>query len=290
MTTTVNRVFYQANEKTRLADEVVNEQPLQIIITFLDSNDNPINKQSLNYVITMRTKGDDKALIVGLLLSQGVLRAKSDLLSIEQTRRDTHNAEAAEMNTWEVSLLDCCEARVEEFSKYFQSNASCGLCGTSAIQALELNTPPTLSQRAKWLPVDAIYKLPTIIKNKQLLHPSTGGAHSAALFHFDVENGINKFISLHEDIGRHNALDKALGIHWLNLKTTCYDSLLIAVITSRISFEMVQKAVMSGVSVLIAFGAASDLAIKTAQRFDLTLIAFANEKSFSVYHGEWRIS
>jgi FdhD protein len=127
--------------------------------------------------------------------------------------------------------------------------------------------------------------MPKNMRNQQPLFFQTGGSHAAALF-----NQHCSLVDVQEDIGRHNALDKIIGAQLIRDQTI--NSLIrhCVVVSSRVSFEMVQKTIMAGIPVLIAVGAPSDLAISAAKRFDLTLIGFTSDKSFNVYHGDWRLS
>ena len=122
------------------------------------------------------------------------------------------------------------------------------------------------------------------MKEKQALFNKTGGSHAAALF-----DQAGNLLDIKEDIGRHNAVDKVIG-ELVKTNMNCQtDKQLALVVSSRVSFEIIQKTVMAGIGVLIAVGAVSNLAILAAKRFDLTLIGFTNEESFNLYHGEWRL-
>lgn len=290
----INKITYKLKQQGTVqrllsTDQVINEQPLSITFVFIDSEKKQIEKLSLNYGITMRTSGSERDLIAGLLVSQGILRNVNELVDMQRIETGEVELDEFKHNQWEVHLLEICYQRVNSFSLFQQTYSSCGLCGTSSIKALELTNPPHFSQLTHWLKVDDVYQFAAMMKNNQPMHSMTGAAHSAGVFEYCSKKQTISLLTVCEDIGRHNALDKALGNYWLTHKNKEGASL-IAVISSRVSFEMVQKAIMSGISVLIAFGAPSDLAIKTAQRFNLTLIAFAQAESFSVYHGEWRLT
>ena len=96
----------------------------------------------------------------------------------------------------------------------------------------------------------------------------------------------NQWLSVQEDIGRHNAVDKIIGDIVLN-NHVLEEAILL--LTGRISFELMQKAVMVGISVVIAVGAPSSLAVDVAKQFDITLIGFTKNKQFNVYHGDYRL-
>lgn len=269
----VNRVQYKSGNRSVIKDSVVVEQPLQISIIW------PNAVKPFTFSITLRTPCDDHSLIVGLLFSEGVISAREDIISIDLLEDDE---QPNLKNQWQVALAAHCQEHVKLLTQFMQTYSSCGLCGSTSIRSLINKQPKKLPAESAWLDVDVITKVPRIMCKQQTLFKQTGGIHGAALFND------TSLVLLKEDIGRHNALDKVIGDAWL--QECLYQPNNILVITSRVSFEMVQKAVMANVPVLIALGAVSSLAIKTAQQFDLTLIGFTKVDSFNVYCGDWRIN
>jgi len=267
------KLYYKNGNRQLLSDVVIIEQPLQIRLYWLN---NTVVQQQI-FSITMRTPGDDAVLILGLLLSEGIINSNEQIDSI------TGEAEDNTGNLWEVKLRAGHIPNISSLERYQVTYSSCGLCGTTSLKSLELKNPPILNDIKHWLLPSDICQMPTLMKAQQNIFQQSGGCHAAALFGQQGE-----FLSLYEDIGRHNAVDKLLGA---KLQSDFEHSLpFCLVVSGRVSFEIVQKAVMSGICVLIAVGAPSDLAIIAAKRFDLTLIGFASKNTFNLYHGEWRIS
>ena len=256
-------------------DFLIAEEPLQINLCF-DTSHEPNSKPSI-FSITMRTPGDEENLILGLLLSEQIIYSKDEVISMQADNdSDTPN------NVWEVELSSKCKSRLSNRNRTQTTYSSCGLCGTRNIESLALKNLPKLSLNKYWLRPEIIYQVSNNIERYQRLQKKTGAAHCAALLD---SNGDVQLLK--EDIGRHNALDKLVG-SMMNSKTINKETA-IFVISSRVSFEMVQKTLISGVSVLVAIGAPSSLAVSAAKHFNLTLIAFTKSSQFNVYHDEQRL-
>ncbi len=293
----LSKVAYLANQRKIVTDLVLVEQPLQINLLWQENQ----KLQSVVFSITMRTPGQDKQLITGLLLSEGIIRRLSDIEYLISENTDEiltgidsdnpsdfeadNSASIEHNNQWQIKLIDGLIPDLINLKQYQIKYSSCGLCGNTSLKSLDFKQPPQLNTDANWLAIDRIKQLPKMMKVIQPLFIATGGAHAAALFDKDCI-----LVDVQEDIGRHNALDKMIGAHLQRNQQITKALRYCAVISSRISFEMVQKTIMAGIPVLIAVGAVSDLAISAAQRYDLTLIGFTSDKSFNVYHGDWRIA
>ena len=271
-----NRVIYTSSSRRVATDVVLTEQPLLIRLNWQTES---INESKI-FTITMRTIGDEKYLIMGLLLSEGVIRDIQDVVSIIQDESD----DVSSLNSWEATLSDRCIPNFETIERFQPKYSSCGICGTTSIKSLEVKSPPKLNERKHWLSKTLIFSLSESMKKAQKLFHQTGGSHASGCFN---ENG--ELIAIKEDIVRHNAMDKLIGELFYKEMIPVQNESLIIVLSGRISFELVQKAVMAGISVIIAIGSPSDLAISTAKRFNLTLIGFVTSSSFNLYHGEWRI-
>lgn len=315
-TKTINKYVYCVEKgslkKSKLLkkishDLVIVEQPLQIRLLWHDN----AKQCSQVFSITMRTPDNDELLILGLLYSEGVISAYADIDKISQeiasNTPESSNTNVID-NLWQVKLAAGVIPKLASLERFQITYSSCGLCGSTSLKSLELKNPPNLKridndfeESSAWLKVNDVLLLPQIMREKQQMFKQTGGVHGAALFVFN-DNKISKnevkFFTIGEDIGRHNALDKVIGtlIKTTKIATTEHTTSEISaqvkytvVVSGRISFEIVQKTIMAGISVLIGVGAPSDLAIKAAQRFDLTLIGFAGSESFNVYHGDWRL-
>jgi len=283
----VDKVIYSRNQKPcrKLEhDNVISEQPLQINLHWHQEDTGLVSKV---FAITMRTLGDDKFLIVGLLFSEGIIQSLADIESILPKSAEDNASEQAIENSWQVHLIKGKQPKLTSIERYQTTYSSCGLCGATSLKALELKNPPNLLKLTENLQisVDFIYTLADTMRLQQQLFTLTGGVHGAALFNQQAQ-----LLSVFEDIGRHNAVDKLIGQRLFEQKTAQKEALLVMLVSGRVSFEIVQKAVMTGIGILVAVGAPSELAIKAAQRFDLTLIGFANNERFNLYHGDWRIS
>lgn len=281
----INKVSYSLAEDSAIAralsvDQVIVEQPLQITLCWQQAQ----QQKSKVFAITMRTPGYDKQLIMGLLFSEGVINGPADVSLIEQESANSHEQIELSSNQWLVHLSADTTPVLDSLDQYQMTYSSCGLCGTTSIKNLELKAPCLPRIHNAMVNSRELFQLAEVMKNEQRLFRQTGGVHGAALFDHQM-----CLLHSYEDIGRHNAVDKVVGAH---LITQCRreKQLLSLVVSGRISFEIVQKTLMAGISILIGVGAPSDLAIQAAKRFDLTLIGFANAHSFNVYHGDWRIT
>lgn len=262
-------------------DNVICEQPLQINLVFTDEVVNKANGNSSNafiYTLTMRTPGDEQAQITGLLLSDGIISEKNQIISMVVDEEDN-----TQENLWDVTLSSSCCNNVKAINKYQTTYSSCGLCGNTSLKALELKDLTPLANESGWLSQQAIIDAGQLLFTAQPLQRLTGGAHCAALF-----DSLGELVAIKEDIGRHNALDKLIGHLALN-NVDIGNNNYYLIISSRVSFEMVQKTLVAGITVLVALGAPSALAIQAAKRFNLTLIAFLKADTFNIYHGEWRL-
>ncbi len=287
--------------RTTSTDSVIVEQPLQITLSWLEQG---ITKNKI-FTITMRTPGDDYVLITGLLHSEGVITQLDDIESIKLESQET-TGEGGQ-NEWLVQFSIGKIPDLSSLDRYLMTYSSCGLCGSTSLKALQLKTQINLSyaEHKNLLPAKSLLSLSNKMRSEQGLFDLTGGVHGAALFdmHTNLEH-------CYEDIGRHNAVDKVIGKYLLSLQADLpvdkqpenkvgnitknhecqQQSLWLLLVSGRISFEIVQKTIMAGISVLVGVGAPSDLAIQAARRFDVTLIGFVSGKGFNVYHGDWRLN
>ncbi len=282
-TTKLSKFRYQAKGRVLQLDHVLIEQPLQIRLLWQAANN--VTHHSQVFSITMRTPGDDEALIVGLMQSEGIIEHFHQLESVlpewdEDQVKSSNGYPLA--NQWEVKLRAGVEPDIKSLERFQITYSSCGLCGTTSLKSLEMKNPPSLNHDKHWLAYQAICVMPDMMRTAQAQFVQTGGAHAAALF-----SELGQLTDIKEDIGRHNALDKLLGAGLA--RGNIRGSKASVLVSGRISFEIVQKTVMAGVSVLIAVGAPSELAILAAKRFNLTLIGFTSKNGFNLYHGDWRL-
>lgn len=221
----------------------------------------------LPLAVLMRTPGHDRELIGGWLLSEGLFPAELSLSP------DDENPNVWHLHTpeWE---------RLAAGARLGVSSSACGVCGTGSIERLAVRAGPLPVSGAP-LPWPLLAGLPQQLQAAQPLFRDTGGVHAAGLF-----TAAGELLAAFEDVGRHNATDKVLG--WA-LRQGLDRSALVLCVSSRAGFEIVQKAVMAGVPVVVAVGAASSLAVDTAQAFGLTLCAFVRQGRVTVYTGAERL-
>ncbi|WP_017221227.1 formate dehydrogenase accessory sulfurtransferase FdhD [Moritella dasanensis] len=272
-------------------DAVIIEEPLEIRLIYSDSVG---KEQERVYLVTMRTPGEDLNLVTGLLLAEGIINSASDIIGINEQvdLDDTLENEIGQndiyhndirQNEIDVQLSPDVVVDWALINRDTTSFSSCGVCGKSSIKSLELRNMPDLDPTAAWLSGHVIPHFSEQLRQYQSMFNQTGGVHGCALFDAQGE-----LLLSCEDVGRHNALDKLMGK--LARSATLDPQGKVVFLSGRISFELVQKVLVSGISVLIAVGAPSNLAINMAKRFNLTLIGFCRDGGFNIYHGAFRLN
>jgi len=225
--------------------------------------------------VTMRTPGNDFELAAGFLFTEGIIQNVAQIREIRWSHLDNANPRQTG-NSVTVELNPGVEIDLQRLQRHFYTTSSCGVCGKASIeavlQAAQANSCPMPARNSPVLEPGVIHQLPEALRR----------AHAAALFSPDGTLQL-----LREDVGRHNAVDKLIGAELLEGHLPLGDGLMF--VSSRASFELVQKAVMAGVPILAAVGAPSSLAIETAQRFQMTLLGFVRDCRFNIYSGASRI-
>lgn len=251
-------------------DTVAAEEPLEIRLRYWSKE----AQVSDSLAVTMRTPGEDRELALGLLLSEGIIRSRDDIVGVHSLGPDPSNEIVVELSR-EVDVETWRLAR----STFV--NSACGICGKKSRDALAQEIPDKQTDDVR---VDAglIERLPVLLAAQQQGFAKTGGLHAAALV--EPAGNIEKVF---EDIGRHNALDKLIGWSVWNGHIPLADRVLF--LSSRSSFELIQKTVMAGGRILATVGGPSSLAIEAARQYGITLIGFVRERRFNIYSGEWRI-
>ena len=222
--------------------------------------------------VVMRTPGDDRDLVLGLLYSESVIHSKNDVasLTLETTENDGDVAD--------VRLADEVDLDAVIRGRALLGTSACGLCGRLAIERVDvLARRTTRPARATW-PAELIVELPARLRARQTVFAETGGLHAAGLFRAD-----GTLVVLREDVGRHNAVDKLVGAALDADLMPAADALLV--VSGRVAYEIVQKAAVAGVAGIVAVGAPSSLAVEAAHATGLTLIGFARDGRFNVYAG-----
>lgn len=263
----------ERGKRTIKPDLLAAEEPMEIRLIYGPAH----HRIEKSLAVTMRTPGNDFELALGFLFTEGIIN------TMEQVEQIVHCEQVKEEergNVVRVSLTTGVELDAEKLQRNFYVSSSCGVCGKSSIAAINTycqSVTSTLKITEKQL-----VAAPDKMRQAQDVFEHTGGLHAAALFD---ENG--ELIILREDIGRHNALDKLIGYQSANHKLPLTSNFIM--VSGRLGFELVQKAVIAGVPILGAVGAPSSLAVQLAQDYDITLAGFVRNGRFNLYSGEERI-
>jgi FdhD protein len=256
-------------------DVVVVEEPLEIRVEYGEGRER--KRQSVS--VTMRTPGDDFELAAGFLFTEGIVRERSDIREIAYCTGD----EPQEYNLLEVRLAPSARFDPALLERNFYMTSSCGVCGKASIEAVEVRGCAPVPPGTLRVDPGVVVRIPELLRSAQPLFEKTGGIHAAALFDAD-----GALAHLMEDVGRHNAVDKLVGRQFLDGELPLHDRILA--VSGRASFELVQKAVMAGIPMMVAVGAPSSLAVELARTFGLTLLGFVRETGFNVYAGGERLA
>lgn len=263
-------------------DVLAVEEPLEIRLGFPDKTHRAIS-------ITMRTPGEDDELAAGFLFTEGILQSAQQIdqirhcgLKIGRQKGALDRAGALNSNTIRVDLREGVDVDFKRLERNFYTTSSCGVCGKSSIEALHSGAKKLADLASPRIDSGLILALPDRLRASQDVFDQTGGLHASALFNIEGELEM-----VREDVGRHNALDKVIGAKFLAGELPLSDKILL--VSGRLSFELVQKALMAGITIVIAVGAPSSLAVELAEEFGMTLIGFVRDGSFNVYSHPKRI-
>lgn len=250
----------------RVVDTLAVEEPLEIRIA-----GKPL-------AVTMRTPGHDVELATGFLVSEGVIRAGTDVRgAIHCGGPGTGAGEQNTYNVLDVALAHHVPPVPASAERTFYTTSSCGVCGKASIEAVHTTSCHDPSADPVTVTPALIASLPVALREAQAVFDSTGGLHAAGLF----DAGSGQALVVREDVGRHNAVDKVVG--WAAMNDRLPATGTVLQVSGRASFELVQKAVMAGIPVLSAVSAPSSLAVELAQESGLTLLGFVRGDSMNVY-------
>ena len=247
-------------------DHLAVEEPLEIRLG------------GLSLSVTMRTPGDDEELVAGFLFSEGIIAGADELDVIARYRGP--DGDPDDSNVMNVLLKGDARVAKERLRRNFVASSSCGLCGKATIDAIRSTLPPVKSDLT--VTIDRIISLTAAMHDAQSTFEKTGGLHAAGLFDAD-----GRLIVLREDIGRHNAVDKVIG-HMVLARGVPLDRHVLMV-SGRVSFEILQKALTARIPVIAAVSAPSSLAVQMALAADMTLIGFVRNGGFNLYAGAHRV-
>ena len=274
---------YAAGSPPRVREDVVAvEEPLQIRLRSWAG-------ESRDLSVTMRTPGDDFDLVAGFLVGEGIVRAAEDLATMRYCA-GTDEAGEQTFNVIDATLAAGVALPPSRAERQVTTTSACGICGTTSIEDI-LRAAPGWPADPMTVPADLLFGLPDRLRVEQSLFERTGGVHAAGLFRVGEIGATtgedSDLLCLREDVGRHNAVDKIVGVAsmrgWLPLDRH------VLLVSGRVSFEITQKALAARIGIVAAVSAPSSLAVAHAERAGLTLAAFLRDRRVVVYGRASRI-
>ena len=261
-------VKFRGLNRNETDDILAIEDPVEIKIIHPEVNQGKPNPIS----ITMRTPGDDIDLALGFLFTEGIINSMDQVKSANQLGPNS---------VW-VTLTSNASFDMNSLDRNFYTTSSCGVCGKASIDAIHTTTSFDIHKSKIQVNSKSLSNLQNELLAVQSVFSQTGGIHAAALFDID-----GKLAFLREDVGRHNALDKLIGHSFQHDLIPLNNKMLL--LSGRASFELLQKAGMAGIAIVLAVGAPSTLAVEVAERLGITLVGFLKSDGFNVYSNPYRI-
>jgi FdhD protein len=258
---------YDGEERETFEDRVAVEEPLEIRIA------------GEPFAITMRTPGHDQELVLGLLLSEGIVRSRAEVGGIAHCGKPGEMGNVIDVTAAPGSVIDWEPDGAAHRATV--TTSACGVCGRRSIDDLLARVGPIEDESR--FSADWVQTLTRELAPRQLNFAASGGVHAAALW-----DAAGQLYVVREDVGRHNAVDKVVGRAALDARLPARGMALV--VSGRASFELVLKAAVAHIPLLVSVSAPSSLAIAAAQGSRLTLVGFARGRRFNVYAGEERIS
>jgi len=249
-------------------DRLVTEEPMEIQAA--GPGEDPVS-----VAVTMRTPGNDFELAVGFLWTEGLLRSPDDILSVKYCEVP------AEEQHYNVVTVRLSHPFALESQRNFFATSSCGVCGKASLDQVHVQCAgvapgPNVSRTV-------ILELPDALRTAQRVFEQTGGLHAAGVF-----DPVGSVVAVREDVGRHNAVDKLVGLAVLGKDVPLSNNVLM--VSGRVSFEIVQKAAMAGIPIVCAVSAPSSLAVEAAEDLGVTVVGFLRGRGFNVYSHSERIT
>lgn len=251
------------------------EEPLEIRLAY-GNKENRIQK---SLAVTMRTPGHDFELVYGFLYSEGIIKHKTDVLSMKYCFDKDKLQE--QDNIVRVELQPTLNFDIQQVERHFYTNSSCGVCGKSSIESIASQCMLATDERSA-VNANVLYDLPDKLRASQQIFEHTGGIHACALF-----DATGNLLLLREDVGRHNAMDKLIGAAFYKEMLPLRNKVML--VSGRCSFELVQKALSAGTAILAAVGAPSSLAVDLAKDYNMCLIGFLKQNSYNIYSADERV-
>ena len=273
--TTISEIRGAARRSRR--DELAVEEPLEIRLGFKT----PEGRTEKSISITMRTPGNDAELATGFLFTEAIIRGNADIALVKPCGSPA--PDSGNHNVIRVELESGVQVDLDRLERHFYTTSSCGVCGKASLDALRVLGAKETAAAGLRFDREVLTTLPERLRAEQQVFDATGGLHAAAAF-----DASGDLIVVHEDVGRHNAVDKVVGA--LLSRNMIPASEFGLLVSGRASFELVQKAVMAGMPLLAAISAPSSLAVDLAQEFNVTLVGFLRGDTFNIYAAPERIS
>ena len=230
--------------------------------------------------ITMRTPGHDEDLISGFLFNERIIENFSEIENVKKIGEKVGDFNI--QNKIVATINNAKNIDIGKIKKNFITNSSCGVCGKTSLEAVEVIKKDKLNIAFPKIQKKIILKSPELLINEQSEFSKTGGIHASSLIN---EHG--NVIATKEDVGRHNALDKLIG--YSHRKKLIDNHSQFIACSGRLNFELIQKGLMSNIGLMAGVGAPTSLAIDLAKRFNMTLIGFVKKNSFNIYTNKERV-
>ena len=255
-------VRVRGGNRATVSDTLVTEAPMEIRL-----RDTPL-------AVLMRTPGDDAELALGFAITEGIVLRPGEVADVRSV------AGGEDDSRWELVLAPGVTVDSDQFKRNFYTSSSCGVCGKASIDAVLIAAPP--APQGPTITTEVLLDIPPTMRAKQAAFDETGGLHAAAAF-----NAKGELVTLREDIGRHNAVDKVIGAVARSGREM---GELLLMVSGRVSFEIAQKAGVAGIPIVCGVSAASSLAVELAEELGMTVVGFLRDEGFNVYTGDDRIS
>jgi FdhD protein len=267
--TDVRITAIQGGVRSERPDTVATEEPMEIRV-------GGPGQEAQAVAVTMRTPGGDYELAAGFLFTEGLI-APGEVQRVAYC--DDLGDDEQRYNVVTITLDRPFDH--DRLHRNFYSTSSCGICGKAALEDVEVRCAPVAEGTE--VAASVLVSLPDALRARQRVFDRTGGLHAAGLF-----TPAGELITLREDVGRHNAVDKMIGEQLLAGRVPLADRVLQ--VSGRASFEIVQKAAVAGIPVVSAVSAPSSLAVEAAERFGMTLVGFVREGRCNVYAHPERVT
>lgn len=266
----VTVIKFIESKASAINDLVAVEEPLEIQLSYSTAT----GQMQKPVAVTMRTPGHDRELAAGFLFTEGIIR---HLEAIEDIRHIP-----GDENRIVVALKENILPNLQKAERNFYTTSSCGICGKASIDAIETGWEHSQATDSIEIQADLLYSLRESAFQLQPVFEATGGLHASSIFNLH-----GSYFLVREDVGRHNALDKLIGFALLSGRLPLSHCILL--LSGRASFELLQKAAMAGIKIVVALGAPSSLAVELAKDAGITLVGFLKPDRFNIYAGEQRI-